>query len=99
MKNHISLDLPLRDNLDNWKKIKMLVAPPGIKYTKFNINSTKESDIEKGFKEVKVGPAPERTQSLNNHIQAQRKQYGLKHKITGTIYGAMVDTLINMATE
>ena len=28
-----------------------------------------------------------------------RKQYGLKHKVTGTIHSAMGDTLISMATE
>ena len=32
-------------------------------------------------------------------MQAKRKQYGLKHYVTGTIHAAMGDTLQSMATE
>ena len=48
-----------------------------------------------------IGVAPERTQSIKGNIQAQRKQYGLKHhRVTGgSIHAAMGDTLFSMATE
>lgn len=32
-------------------------------------------------------------QELNYKIQGRRKQYGLKHNVSGTIHGAIGDTL------
>ena len=32
-------------------------------------------------------------QELKNNIQGRRKQYGLKHNVSGTIHGAIGDTL------
>lgn len=92
-------DLPSQNDLDTWKKIKVLAAPPGIKDIEFNEDDTKQSFIDKGFIEVKVGVAPDRTRLLKSNIQAKRKQYGLRHCVTSTIHAAMGDTLISMATE
>jgi len=82
-----------------WKKKKVLATPPRIKDIEFNEDDTKQSFIDKGFIEVKLGVAPFRTQSLKNKIQAKRKQYGLRHQVTRTIHAAMGDTLISIAME
>ena len=96
----ILFNLPSQDDLNNWRKIKILIAPaPGMTDIEFDNTATKASYIALGFIEVKIGVAPERTQSIKGNIQAQRKQYGLKHRVTGTIHAAMGDTLFSMATE
>ena len=63
------------------KKDKILVAPPGIKDIEWNSSGMKQSYLDVGYVEQKVGIAPEQTQLLSNNLQAQRKQYGLKHCI------------------
>ena len=55
--------------------------------------------MNKGFQEVKIGMAPERITSIGYNTQAQRKQYGLKHRVTSTIHAAMGDTLSQVAIE
>ena len=95
----ILFDLPSQDDLNNWRKIKVLVAPPGLKDFVFDHDASKESYLEQGFTDVKIGVAPQRTQSLANNLQAQRKQYGLKHRVAGTIHSAMGDTIPQMATS
>ena len=93
-------DLPSQDDLDNWRKIKVLVTPLGLKYIETDISTTsKQSYLDLGFTEVDIGIAPQRTHHLPNNVQAQRKQYGLKHRVTSTIHAAMGDTLPIMATE
>ena len=72
---------------------------PGINDIEFGPQATQKSCIDKIFVEVKFRKAPEWTQSLVNNMEAHHKQYGLKHYVTGTIHRAMVDALINMATE
>lgn len=92
-------DLPTIEQLNNWRKIKVLVAPPGHKDFDFDENTTKEEFLQKGFKEIEIGTSPVRTQNLGQTVQATRKQYGLKHRVTSTIHAAMGDTLPSMATE
>ena len=75
-------DLPSQDDLDNWRKIKVLVAPLGIKDIEYDITTLKIWYLDRGFVEVNIGIAPQRTHQLSNNIQAQRKQYGLKHRVT-----------------
>ena len=95
----ILIELPLQDDLDRHKKINILAAPPGIHDIEFDPTMVKEEYLIKGFKEVKVGLAPETTQSIGRNIQAERKQYGLKHRVTSTIHAAMGDTLVRVAIE
>ena len=92
-------DLPSQDDLDNWRKIKVLKAPLGIKDIEFDMNKTKEMYLNENYEEIRIGLAPQRTQFLTNNCQAKRKQYGLKHRVTSTIHAAMGDTLSYMATE
>ena len=42
---------------------------------------------------------PIKNNRFKNFKQGNRKQYGLKHRVTGSIHSAMGDTLSHMATE
>ena len=68
----------------------MSVLPPTIKYDTFILNpdSQKENYIQISFKEVSTGKYPEQI-FFYNDLKCIRHQYGLRHFITGTIYGAM----------
>ena len=92
-------DLPTQNQLDNWQKILLLVAPPGTKEIEFDQSRSKQSYLDEGFKEQRVGIAKEYTQSLSHNLQGRRKQYGLKHYVSLTIHSAMGDTLQYMATQ
>ena len=92
-------DLPSQEQLDNWQKIPMLIAPPGTKEIEFDETKLKQAYLDDGFKEQRVGIAKEYTQSLSNNLQGRRKQYGLKPYVSLTIHSAMGDTLQYMATQ
>ena len=49
-----------------------------------------------GFKEVSIGQAPEQI-VFYDYLKCIRRQYGLRHCVTGTIYDAMGDTYNCMA--
>ena len=92
-------DLPSQEQLNNWQKIKILVAPPGTREILYDETMTKQSFINNGFTECRIGTSNEYTQSLKNNIQGKRKQYGLKPYVSSTLHGAMGDTLQFMATQ
>ena len=95
----ILFELPSQEDLSNWRKIKVLKTPLGLREIVFDPLLSKEAYLERGYIEVEVGPAPERAQNFPGNIQGKRKQYGLKHHVTSTIHAAMGDTLSSMATE
>ena len=96
----ILYDLPKQDSLDRNKTIKILAAPPGVQdINDFDLSKPKDFYLDKGFKEVGIGMAPERTISIGHNVQSQRRQYGLKHRVTSTIHAAMGDTLSHVAIE
>ena len=43
--------------------------------------------------------APDRVISITRSAQGRRKQYGLRHRVAGTIHSAMGDTFESMATS
>lgn len=92
-------DLPDQDDLQNFKPIRVLLAPPGIKSVKYEEGKSKESYIAEGYKEVKIGIGNTYTQGIQNNMQCKRKQYGLKLHVSATIHAAMGDTLEKMATS
>lgn len=92
-------EMPSQEDLDQWKNIKILLAPLGTKQVIFDETWEKQDYFDLGYKEVNMCVIPERTQYLSNGVQAQRKQYGLKHRCSMTIHAAMGDTLWRMATE
>lgn len=91
-------DLPEHRTIENWKPVKVLIAPPALKDVQFDMSLPKEQFILNGFKEVDIDPCPERPITISRVLQAQRKQYGLKHRVTGTIHAAMGDTYDSMAS-
>ena len=96
----ILYDLPSSEDVSQFKKIKVLCAPPGWKDLSFDINEvSKEEILSWGFTEVSVGPPPQNPLALKNNMRAKRKQYGLQHRVTNTIHGAQGLTLHKMATE
>ena len=96
----ILFDLPTQDMIDRNKKIKVLSVPPGLQdIGEFDHDLPKEFYLNQGFKEVTIGIAPEQIHSIGRNLQAQRKQYGLKHRVTSTIHAAMGDTLSRVAIE
>ena len=96
----ILFDLPSQDVLNVFGPIKMLLAPPGCKEVKYIDGATKQSYFEKGFIESSINCQPrEKIVNLPNHMQAQRKQYGIQHNVSGTIHSAMGDTLPSLATS
>lgn len=92
-------DLPSKNDLENFKKIKILAAPGGIKDIHFDESITKEELLANNWKEVFVETPRTRVKYLNNNMQARRRQYGLRHRVTGTIHAAMGDTLKSVASE
>eukprot|EP00957_Ditylum_brightwellii_P174021 13249493-Ditylum_brightwellii.AAC.1 len=92
-------DLPSRKDVGNWKKIKVLVAPPGAKNISLNEERLKQFYLDNGFVETLIGTAPQCIKMVGNNIQAQQKQYGLMHCVSSMIHAAMGDTPMNMATE
>ena len=91
-------EIPSQEDINQLQKMKVLAAPPGLKVIEYDPTYNKESYLEKGFKEVKVGISPERIQSIG-FIHAQHTQYVLRHHVTETIHSGMGDTLVKMATE
>ena len=92
-------DLPNMNTIQSNRKFEILAAPPGLHDIEVDESLSKDEYISKGFYPVKVGIAPIRTQNISNHIQAQRKQYALRHRVTATIHAAMGDTLKKVAIQ
>ena len=90
---------PDQESLDNFRSIKILAFPNTIKYDNFEFDDTKDEEYyisNLGFKKVTVTVAPERICYCND-IKSMRKQYGLRHYVTGTLHSAMGDTHHKMA--
>eukprot|EP00957_Ditylum_brightwellii_P080407 6115793-Ditylum_brightwellii.AAC.1 len=92
-------DVPSQLSLDKSHKIKILVALPGIKDIDWDESASKQSYIDCGFVKQKVGITPECMQMIGSCMQAQRKQYDLKHCMTLTIHAVMGDTLNRVAID
>eukprot|EP00957_Ditylum_brightwellii_P114316 8716365-Ditylum_brightwellii.AAC.1 len=68
-------DLPSQDGINNWKKIKFLAAPPRTRSVVFGGDLPKQCFLNKGFKEISIGTAPEHIKVVGKNIQGQQKQY------------------------
>jgi predicted GIY-YIG superfamily endonuclease len=90
-------ELPNEEDLLRWKKIKVLKCPPGCKEFIFDMDQEKQVFIDLGFVEIEISTAPEFNIALPM-MQCIRKQYCLRHRITGTIHAAMGDTYESMAS-
>ena len=95
----VLFELPTMEVLERWKKVKVLVAPPGLKEIYFDETLQKDHFIDKGFKEVKIGIAPEHNVAASNTLFAKRKQYGIRHRVVMTVHAAQGDTLPMIVTR
>ena len=79
-------------------KDKNVSFPPTIKYDAFIFypDLPKDHYIQRGFKEVSIGQAPEQIVSYND-LKCISRQYGLRHYVTSTMHGAMGDKYNRMA--
>ena len=71
----------------------------GCKEVIYEPGESKQFYFDKIFVEISIGCAPECIKNLENNRQVQRKSYGLKHHISGTIHSDMGDTLAAVATS
>ena len=92
-------DLPSNNHIPRWKDLRVLTFPPGWKDFDLDVSMPKEFFTSQGFEGNKVPIAPSYTLSLPNSMQGKRRQYGLRHRITGTIHGAIGGTYESMASE
>lgn len=61
-------NLPLQEDVESFKKIKILCAPPGLKNFAIDAdNMTKQELLNNGFTEVSIGITPKRTLALKNN--------------------------------
>ena len=91
-------DIPMQDSLDNWKSIELLKVSCGWKDYNFDMSLSKDWYKQNGFEVVKIPVAPARQQRVRG-CRTKRKQYGLRHRITGTIHSSMGHTFDLMASE
>ena len=93
------LKIPTRRDLSIFKKIEVLVAPPGLKWTTYDSEKQEEEYIAEGWRKQLVGTSTDRTHRISSTVQAKRHQYGLKHHVTSTIHASMGDTISKIVTE
>ena len=65
----------------------------------FELDKNITDYISDGWVSQNVGPAPQRLQQIPGNLRAQRKQYGLKHRVTATIHASMGYALPKVALE
>ena len=93
------LDLPSQMDIANFRKIPIMVAPPGVKVVEFDGNKSRQDYTKDGWVMKSVGIAPERSHTAQMNMRGQRRQYGLKHHVTSTVHASMGDTLHKIVTE
>lgn len=93
------LQKPTQSDVKKFKRIPILVSPPGIKDAKYDPHKSEQCYLDEGWTKFKVGVCREVTHSVEGNIKAQRKQYGLKPNVTSTVHASMGDTLHKVATE
>ena len=94
----ILLEMPTVEDIKELKPVKVMVAPHGCKYIPDNLE-TKADFLKAGFKEQRVGVAPERPENLSFGIMAKRQQYGLRHRVASTIHAGMGQDLAGVVTK
>ena len=94
----IILQLPTNDDLNKWKHIDVVLAPVGINKLPNGVIS-RENLLQNGWKEVKVGTAPENEVRMYGKIAAKRKQYAIKPRIAMTIHKALGGDFGSVATS
>ena len=92
-------ELPNQETIQNFQPIEVVAAPPGVQEVHYNPDKTTNEYINEGWKKINIGRCRESTQRISSHIQGQRRQYGLRHRVTSTIHSCLGDTVYKVATE
>ena len=93
------LQLPSQDDVDSFKNIQVMVAPPEIKEFVFNGELNHQYYTDLGWKYENVGLSNQYEVYVNSGMKGQRKQYCLKHHVTSTVHSCQGDTLHKIVTE
>ena len=67
------LEVPDQNCLDHFRKIPIMVAPPGVKVVEFDGSKSKHDYILEGWVETLVGMCPERTHMVQMNTRGQQK--------------------------
>ena len=92
-------ELVSQETIDRFGQIPVLAAPPGLSDVAYDSSKSIEYYLAENWKLRYAKVAPEYTVNVNGCISAQRRQYGLKHRVTSTVHASMGDTLCSLATE
>ena len=92
------ISLPSQSDLDKFRKIKILVAPPGLKDFIYDETLSLADYIERDWEQHSVGLTREKTFNTGG-FKARRRQYGLKHHVNSTVHASMGNTLSTIVTE
>jgi hypothetical protein len=90
--------VPTVKEIEDLQPVSVYVAPEGMKAIPEGL-VTREDFLQNGFKERKIGLAPERAKDLGMGILGKRRQYGLRHRFAATIHAAMGQDLPSVATQ
>ena len=66
----ICFDLPNQNDVNGFKKVSVLKAPPGVQNEAFDETKSKQDYVAEGWTEQKIGTAPERSKTLPGQVQA-----------------------------
>jgi len=69
--------------------VEMLKIPPAWKEYHFHLSLSKVEYLNLGFTAVQIPVSPDNKGINLPGMQTRRKQYGLRHHITGTIHSSM----------
>ena len=90
------INLASQDDLDHFKKIEVIMVSPGMQDVAFDENKMQNKYISDGWKIENIDISSSRTIKISKVIQAERKQFRFKHRITSTIHASMGDILKNL---
>ena len=93
----VLIDEPDADDVANYRDIRIMVAPAGVKTV--DIENLMRGEMT-GWRETTVGAAPDYTRTVWSHgVKAKRKQYALVLNIASTIHSSIGRTVSGVATE
>ena len=93
------LELPTNEDIQEFCRIKVMVAPPGLKEFFYEGITDNNYYIQRGWKIELLGVAHTYEIPIPGGMKAICKQYKVKHHVTSTVHACQGDTLHRVATE
>ena len=91
-------EMPTNDRLRSFEDVKVMLAPVGCKSIPEGISYPNDL-VAHGWKEERVGLAPERILGAVMGKKGKRHQYGLRHRVSSTIHAVMGSDLGHVVTK